>query len=69
MPKGRKITKVGNYIKRQNVQRKFRIGTRKAGKPAHEMTTDDLKAVLERESDKRYHNKVRAVLALRGVVA
>jgi RNA:NAD 2'-phosphotransferase (TPT1/KptA family) len=67
MPKGRRVEKRGNAIHKFNVQRKFRIGTRKAGRAAHSMTTEALKEILEKADQKRYHQKARTVLAMRGV--
>ena len=67
MPKGRKVVKTGNIIHKFNVKRKFRIGTREAGLSALQMTTEALKAVLDRADKKRYHSNARAVLAMRGV--
>lgn len=67
MPKNRKIVKQGGHAQNFNVQRKFRIGTRKSGTCAFGMTTDALKAVLENFDQKRYHAKARAVLVMRGV--
>ena len=67
MPKGRRVVKTGNSVHKFNVRRKFRIGTRKSGQSALQMTTEALKAVLERTDQKRYHEKASAVLAMRGV--
>jgi len=47
------------------VRRKFRIGTRKSGRSAHEMTNDELRDYATRES--KYAAKAIQVLALRGV--
>jgi predicted phage tail protein len=69
MPKGRKIVKIDGRVKRFNIQRKFRIGTRKNGVSALGMTIEALKAVLEKADQKRYHSNARAVLAMRGVTA
>lgn len=46
---------------------KFRIGSRKGGKSALLMTSDELKDVLNDQSKKRYHAKAVAVLRMRGV--
>jgi len=69
MPKGRKVIKNGNTIHRFNVRRKFRIGSRKTGTSALQMTTEALKTVLGRVDQKRYHAKARTVLAMRGITA
>jgi len=67
MPKNRKVTKVDHRVIRQNTPRKMRIGNRKSGVSAFGMTIEALKAVLGRTDQSRYHNKARAVLAMRGV--
>ena len=67
MPKGRKVVKTDGRTQKFNVKRKLRIGTRKSGQSAFQMTTEALKTVLERSDQKRYHNKARAALAMRGV--
>ena len=69
MPKNRKVVKTDNRVQKLNVQSKFRIGTRSSGKSALGMTTRALKEVLEKADQKRYHNKARAVLAMRGIAA
>lgn len=69
MPKARKVVKNGNAIHKFNVKRKMRIGTRKAGTSAYRMSTEALKAVLEKFDMRRWHDNARAVLASRGVTA
>ena len=61
MPKARG-KKIGN------TPTKFRIGTRKTGKPAHGMSTATLQEVLEGANTRpRDKAKIKAVLAKRGV--
>lgn len=62
MPKvrydGKNGTKKGHVVKRT-----VRIGTRKTGKNAHQMTTEDLKRVADGKG--KHAAKARKVLALR----
>lgn len=67
MPKGRKVIKTANSIKKVNVKRKLRIGTRKNGVGANTMSNERLREVLEDTNKTRYHGKARTVLNARGV--
>ncbi len=68
MPKNRRRTKMQNgVIKHERPRTKLRIGTRKTGKSALHMSSDDLKAVVNNIDMKRYHDKARMVLAKRGI--
>jgi len=64
MPKNTKVYKVDNVLKRQRVPSKFRIGTRKAGKSAHLMSTQALLDVLAGPHKKNAKN-AKQVLELR----
>ena len=64
MPKQRGNGKDG-LKKGTVVSRKFRIGTRKSGKAAHQMSNEDLIAVAEKGG--RNGNKAAQVLAMRGI--
>jgi len=68
MPKSTKVTKHDGAIHRQKVSMKLRIGTRKSGKSAVAMSTEELQAVLESSDKRKWHTKARTVLATRGVV-
>ena len=68
MPKARKVIKLNNKVLKLNVQRKFRIGSRKGPTSALQMSTKDLKKVMEDSNKKRYHNKAAAVLRMRGAL-
>jgi len=52
MPKSKKVTKVDGHTVRSKNPMRLRIGTRKTGKSAVQMSTPELQAVLE-ENDKR----------------
>ena len=65
MPKGRVHQKGTNGNK--NVQRKFRIGTRKAGKSAYRMTNRQLVDVLGNKNLRKHHSKAAYVLKHRNV--
>lgn len=67
MPKQRKIVVKGQVKKKQNVKRKFRIGNRKGGVAAEQMSTQDLIAVLANESKRKYHKNAAAVLRTRPI--
>lgn len=67
MPKSRRVVKNANAIHKYNVLRKFRVGTRKDGTSALRMTTDVLKAILEKADMRKYHQNVKTVLAMRGL--
>jgi len=67
MPKMRKRTKKGQVVKKENVKRKFRIGTRKSGLAAEQMSTTDLIAVLANESKTKYHKNAAIVLRTRPI--
>ncbi len=69
MPKNRKIYKKENRIIVENVASKLRIGNRKTGVSAMLMSISALKEVLASSDKKRYHNKARNALHLRGVAA
>ena len=49
------------------VRRKFRIGNAKGGKSALQMSTEDLKEVLNSDTKKKFHSNARTVLRMRGV--
>lgn len=66
MPKNRRVIKTASSIKKVNVKRKLRIGTRKSGIAANTMTNEKLKEVLKDTNKTRYHTKVRTVLNARG---
>ncbi len=68
MPKNRTRTKssTGAIIHSRPCS-KFRIGTRKSGKSALLMSTDELRAVLADGTKRRYFAKVIAVLKMRGI--
>lgn len=70
MPKNRTRTKTasGGIIHSRPCS-KFRIGTRKSGKSALLMSTEDLQALLQDEGKRRYFAKAVAVLKLRGIEA
>ena len=67
MPKGRKVIKTANSVKKVNVKRKLRIGTRKSGTAANMMSTEALKEVLNTDSKSKWHKNARTVLSQRGV--
>ena len=64
MPRKRTHSKSTNWNK--NDRRKFRIGNRKGGTSALDMTTKDLLDVLSNPDKKKYHSKAVAVLKHRG---
>ena len=57
--------KVKDGFIRRPVTHKFRVGVRDTGKGAHQMSTSDLQAALERADVKKYHHRIRQVLATR----
>ena len=65
MPKSNKVVKHDGRQFKQRVATKFKIGNRKTGTSANLMSTADLEKVLEDKNKKKFHNKVRAVLAKR----
>jgi len=69
MPKLRIRKKGAPRSSAKNVQRKFRIGTRKSGVSAIKMTTEDLQNALVDPNKSRYINNIKAVLNMRGVAA
>lgn len=66
MPKSAKINPNQKRGARKYV-RKFRIGPRKGGKSAHQMTNEELQKVAETHSSGKSRANARAVLAKRGV--
>ena len=68
MPKNRKVVKKDGVIKVINVPAKLRIGTRKAGKSAHSMKTQELFDICNGKGNSRYRNNATAVLYSRGIV-
>lgn len=67
MPKQRKRVKKGQVVKTSNVLRKHRIGTRKTGVAAEQMSTVDLIAVLADDNKTRYHKNAAIVLRTRPI--
>jgi len=67
MPKLRKRIKKGQVFKKENVLRKFRIGNRKGGIAAEQMSTADLIAVLANENKTKYHKNAAIVLKTRPI--
>ena len=67
MPKVRKIVSKGQTKAKVNVQRKHRIGTRKNGKAAEQMSTTDLIAVLGNDNLKKWHKNAAKVLRTRPI--
>lgn len=67
MPKGRKIVKTNNSIKKVNVKRSLRIGTRKAGVSANTLSSTKLLESLKDTNKKKWHASARTVLTNRGV--
>ena len=67
MPKNR-VTKKSNTgaVSHFRPSTKLRIGTRKSGKSAFLMSTEDLVKVIEDKNKTRYHAKAKTVLSLRG---
>jgi len=69
MPKLRKREKGQPRSSALNVQRKLRVGTRKGGVSAIQMTTEALKDALIDPNKKRWINNIKAVLKMRGIAA
>lgn len=69
MPKLRIRAKGASRSSAQSIQRKFRIGTRKAGVSGNKMTTEDLQKALVDPDKSRYITKIKAVLNMRGIAA
>ena len=67
MPKLRKRVKKGQVTKKSNVLRKHRIGNRKSGVAAEQMSTTDLIAVLANSSKRKYHKNAGIVLRTRPI--
>ena len=67
MPKARKRVKKGQVIKKSNVLRKHRIGNRKSGVSAEQMSTPDLIAVLANAGKTKYHKNAAIVLRTRPI--
>lgn len=51
----------------RNASVKNRVGTRKAGKAAHQMSTADLIEALDRDTNSRAKSKIMKVLKIRNV--
>jgi len=66
MPKGRKVVKTASSVKKVNVQRKHRIGTRKAGVGANTMSTESLQEVLKSSNKSKWKSSAQRVLTARG---
>lgn len=64
MPKMRDRTVKDKPI---NIHRNHNVGTRKAGKAAHQMSNQALLDALGSENYKRSRNKIKHVLVSRGV--
>ena len=69
MPKARKTVKINNRVQKFNVQRKFRVGSRKSPVSALLMSNEGLKAALVDPNKRRYRNNIAAVLRMRGIAA
>jgi len=65
MPKQRKRVKKGQVMKKSNVLRKFRIGNRKNGMAAEQMSTEALVKVLADTNKMKYHKNAATVLKTR----
>lgn len=68
MPKSVKKVKVGQEWQRVTVATKHRIGTRKGGKSANLMSSQELYDVIDNKNMAKHHNKARAVLVNRNAV-
>ena len=64
MPKNKLPVKGKNN---KNIQRKFKIGTRKGGRSAHRMTNRQLVDALGNKGLRKHHHKIAQVLILRNV--
>jgi len=69
MPKLRIRAKGAPRSSARNVQRKFRVGTRKSGVSAVRMSTEDLQNALVDPNKSRYISNIKAVLNMRGITA
>ena len=69
MPKLRKRAKGQQRSSAINVRRKLRVGTRKDGVSALQMTTEALKTALTEDNKKRWHSNIVTVLNMRGITA
>ena len=67
MPKQRKRVQKGQVVKKENVLRKHRIGNRKGGVSAEQMSTTDLIAVLANDNKTKYHKNAAIVLRTRPI--
>jgi hypothetical protein len=67
MPKLRKRVTKGQVVKKENVKRKFRIGNRKGGLAAEQMTTEALIKVLADDNKRKFHKNAAIVLRTRPI--
>jgi len=67
MAKRHILVKETNRTFRVKVATKFRIGPRKSGQCASQMSNSDLLAVLETADKSKYHSNAKTVLGYRGV--
>ena len=69
MPKKRvsRKTRGGHRVKGDSIRRKFRIGNRKTGKSAHDVSTSELLEIAEKGDRNKDRAMARKVLQLRGV--
>jgi len=67
MPKMKRRAKGARASSATVIRSKFRIGTRKGGKSALQMSSDDLKAVLNDTNKTKFHSNAISVLRMRGI--